>query len=257
MRVISWNVNGLRTCVKKGFLDFLKSSSADVVCIQELRALPEQLDESTRSPPGWHANFFPAQRKGYAGVAIFSKEKPTKLDNSLPEEEFNVEGRFLVAQFGRRSIASVYFPKGSGRERDNSRVQYKLDFYRSVEAKMRRLSKRGPTLVVGDYNTAHTDIDLARPKDNRKTSGFLMEERTEVSRWIDSGWVDVFRRQHPKEAGHYTWWRQWGEAKAKNVGWRIDYILASKSAAKQVSNAFIWPQTTGSDHCPVGVDLDW
>lgn len=256
MRIISWNVNGLRACVKKGFHDFLESSKADVLCLQEVRALPEQLDEQTLNPEGWHTSFFPAERKGYAGVAIYSKTKPTQVITQLPEEEFNVEGRFIVAKFGRLSIASIYFPKGSGRDRDNSRVDYKLRFYRSAESRLSRLKRSGPTIVTGDFNTAHTEIDLARPKDNKKTSGFLAEERDEMSRWLSAGWVDVFRKQHPDEPGHYTWWRQWGQAKENNVGWRIDYVLTSQSASTSVSNAFIWPDVNGSDHCPVGIDLD-
>ena len=255
MRIVSWNVNGLRACVKKGFHKFLDSSEADMLCIQELRALPDQLDERTRNPPNWHANFFPAVRKGYSGVAIFSKRKPTRILNQLPEAEFNIEGRFLVAQFDRLSIASVYFPKGSGRERDNSRVDYKIQFYQSVERELSQLRKRGPTFVVGDFNTAHTEIDLARPKSNTKTSGFLPEERAEIGRWLAKGWVDVFREQHPEEAGHYTWWRPWGGARENTVGWRIDYVLASPSGAKLVHDAFIWPTALGSDHCPVGVDI--
>ena len=255
MRIISWNVNGLRACVKKGFHDFLEESKADVLCLQEVRALPEQLDEKTLNPPGWHVHIVPAERKGYAGVAVYSRKKPTKLISALPETEFNVEGRFVVAKFGRMSIASVYFPKGSGNERDNSRVDYKLRFYQSVEKKMSSLARSGPAFVTGDYNTAHAEIDLARPKTNHKNSGFLPEEREEFSRWIENGWIDIFRKQHQAESGHYTWWRQWGGAREQNVGWRIDYILTSKSASKLVKDSFIWPHIEGSDHCPVGVDL--
>lgn len=255
MRVVSWNVNGLRACVKKGFHELLSSFDADVVCLQEVRALPEQLDELTLNPPDWYTSFFPAQRKGYSGVAIYSRVKPTRIITELPEEEFNVEGRFIVAKFNRLSIASIYFPKGSGRDRDNSRVKYKLDFYRSVERKLSKLRRSGPTIATGDFNTAHTELDLARPKDNRKNSGFLIEERQEIDRWLKLGWRDVFRERHVDEAGHYTWWRQWGQAKEKNVGWRIDYVLTSSSVAKRVSNAFIWPHIDASDHCPVGIDL--
>lgn len=255
MRIISWNVNGLRACVKKGFHEFLESCGADVLCLQEVRALPEQLEARTLNPPGWHTSFFPAVRKGYAGVAIYSREKPTRVITRLPEEEFNVEGRFIVAKFGRTSIASIYFPKGSGRDRDNSRVAYKLAFYESVERELAKFRAAGPTFVLGDFNTAHTELDLARPKGNMKTSGFLPEEREEFTRWLANGWIDVFRKRHPDEPGHYTWWRQWGGAKENNVGWRIDYVLASKSAAKSVTDAFIWSEITASDHCPVGVDI--
>ncbi len=255
MRVVSWNVNGLRACVKKGFLDVLEASDADVWLLQEVRARPEQLPEAARQPAGWHTAFFPAERPGYSGVGIYSRTAPDKVETSLGEDRFDAEGRFIVAHFGRMAVASVYFPKGSGRERDNSRVPYKLDFYRAVFARIEQLRKRGPVLVAGDYNTAVEAIDLARPKTNTRSSGFLPEERDEMRRWFEAGWVDVFRRQHPDEAGHYTWWRQFGGARENNVGWRIDYVLTSPSAAKRVQDAFIWPDVLGSDHCPVGVDL--
>lgn len=255
MRIVSWNVNGLRACTKKGFLDILKESQADVLCLQEVRAFPEQLDENVRSPKGWHTEFFPAQRPGYSGVAIYSKQPPTKVETSLGVDEYDAEGRFILVKFGRLSVASVYFPKGNGKERDNSRVPYKLGFYQAVFDRIERLKKSGPVYVTGDYNTAHAEIDLARPKGNTKSSGFLPEEREEITRWLNAGWVDTFRAQHPGEEGHYTWWRQFGGAKANNVGWRIDYVLASASGAKKVTDAFIWPHIEASDHCPVGVDV--
>lgn len=256
MRVVGWNVNGLRACIRKGFLDVLKQSRADVVCLQEVRAFPEQLDAAARSPHGWHAAFSPAKRPGYSGVAIYSRIPPDKVETSLGEDRFDDEGRFMAVHFGRATIASVYFPKGDGKNRDNSRVPYKLDFYRLVFERIQVLRRRGPVLVLGDYNTAHQPIDLARPRDNKKNSGFLPEERAEFARWLESGWVDVFRKQRPGEEGHYTWWRQVGDVRARNVGWRIDYVLVSPAAAAKVEAAFIWPDIMGSDHCPVGVDID-
>ncbi|HEX7038161.1 MAG TPA: exodeoxyribonuclease III [Pseudomonadales bacterium] len=256
MRIVSWNVNGLRACAKRGFLGFLDSSGADVIGIQEVRAFPEQLDAEVREPPGWHSYFCAGERPGYSGVALYTRAPPDEVETRLGDPRFDVEGRFILARFGRLRIANVYFPKGSGRERDNSRVPYKLDFYAAVFERIQALRRRGPVLVMGDYNTAHRPIDLARPKSNEKTSGFLPEERAELDRWIRAGWVDTFRAQHPDEGGHYTWWRQWGGARENNVGWRIDYVLASPSAAKRVRNAFIWPQVLGSDHCPVGVEFD-
>ena len=256
MRVISWNVNGLRACAKKGFADFLAGSKADVVGVQEVRAFPEQLPDDIRSPSGWHTNFSPAERPGYSGVGIFSRREPRRIVTSLGQSRFDIEGRLQIARFDGVAIINAYFPKGSGKDRDNSRVPYKLDFYCAVFAEMQKLRRRGPVLVMGDYNTAHCEIDLARAKDNRKSSGFLPEERAEVDRWIEAGWIDAFRALHPDEEGHYTWWTQRGGARQKNVGWRIDYVLASPSAMKRVRDAFIWPHALGSDHCPVGVDLD-
>lgn len=255
-RIISWNVNGLRACARKGFLEFLERADADVVCLQEVRAFPEQLDESVRAPDGWHTFFHPAERPGYSGVAIYSRIEPTRVETSLGVDEYDVEGRYIEARFGRMTVASVYFPKGSGKERDNSRVPYKLGFYDEVFSRVDRLKRSGPVFVTGDYNTAHAGIDLARPKGNVKNSGFLPIERDKLTEWVDAGWVDTFRRRHPEEEGHYTWWRQFGGAREKNVGWRIDYIFASPAGDRRVSDAFIWPNETGSDHCPVGVDLE-
>ncbi|MEZ5553197.1 MAG: exodeoxyribonuclease III [Pseudomonadales bacterium] len=256
MRILSWNVNGLRACAKKGFLDFLEYSAADIVALQEVRAFPEQLDESVRTPAGWHTVFFPAERPGYSGVALYSRTQPDRVELSLGESRFDIEGRYLEAHFGRMVVASVYFPKGSGRERDNIRVPYKLEFYGAVFDRIEKLRRRGPVFVTGDYNTAHEAIDLARPKGNTKSSGFLPVERAELSRWIEAGWVDTFRSRHPRAEGHYSWWRQFGGARENNVGWRIDYVFASPSADRRVRDAFIWPDVMGSDHCPVGIDLD-
>lgn len=256
MRIVSWNVNGLRACARKGFVDFLERSGADVVGVQEVRAYPDQLEAGVREPDGWHSHFAPAQRAGYSGVAIYARHEPDDVETSLGDPDFDAEGRFILARFGRLRIASVYFPKGSGNERDNSRVPYKLAFYGAVFDRIERLKRAGPLLIMGDYNTAHQAIDLARPKSNAKSSGFLPEERAELDRWLEAGWVDTFRARHPGEDGHYTWWRQWGNARQDNVGWRIDYVLASPAAARRVRDAFIWDQVTGSDHCPVGVDLD-
>ncbi len=261
MRVVSWNVNGLRACARKGFLDFLDASGADVVGLQEVRAFEYQLEPGVRAPAGWHATFAPAERAGYSGVALYSREPPERVETALGERRFDVEGRLVIAEFGARcgrlAVASVYFPKGSGRDRDNSRVAYKLAFYAALFEHLEPLRRRGPVLVIGDYNTAHEAIDLARPAANTKTSGFLPEERAELGRWLQAGWVDTFRAGHPGEPDHYTWWRQWGGARERNVGWRIDYVLASAAAAERVTDAFVWPQVTGSDHCPVGVDLAW
>ena len=255
MRIVSWNVNGLRACARKGFLSFLADSRADLVCIQEVRAFKHQLDADLRKPSGWHVTFAAAERPGYSGVAIYARQPPTAVETSLGVPQFDVEGRLVIASFGSLAVASVYFPKGSGRDRDNSRVPYKLDFYASLFNRLQVLRHRGPVIVAGDYNTAHTPIDLARPAANQKTSGFLPEERAELTRWLDAGWVDTFRAGHPGEPDHYTWWRQWGGARERNVGWRIDYVLACPAAARLVTDAFIWPHVTGSDHCPIGVDV--
>lgn len=256
LRVVSWNVNGLRACGRKGFRTWLTQSRAQIVGLQEVRAQAEQLPPELRQPPRWHTHFVAAQRRGYSGVGLFSRPAPTSLEDSLDQPRFDDEGRLQIAHFGALAVANVYFPKGSGPNRDNSRVPYKLAFYRAVFDRVQALRAQGlRVLVLGDFNTAHREIDLARPRSNTKNSGFLPEERAEMDRWLAAGWVDTFRHQEPGP-GHYTWWRQWGEAKAKNVGWRIDYVLACPAAMAYVKRAFIWPEVTLSDHCPVGVDLD-
>ena len=260
MRILSWNVNGIRACTKRGFPRFLERCGADVLGVQEVRALPEQIPDEARAPSGWHATFSPAERLGYSGVGLYSRLEPDHVETSLDEPRFDVEGRYVAAHFrtgrGRFAVVNGYFPKGSGKDRDNSRVPYKLDFYRAVFDRVERLRRRCPVLVIGDYNTAHREIDLARPKANVKNSGFLPVERAELDRWLEAGWTDTFRARHPEEPDHYSWWAQRGGARARNVGWRIDYVLASPAAMKRVRDAFIWPDEQGSDHCPVGVDID-
>jgi exodeoxyribonuclease-3 len=256
LKIVSWNVNGLRSCAKRGFADWLAGSRAAIVGVQEVRALPEQLPDDVRAPKRWHAHFAPAERPGYSGVGLFSRRAPERVDTSLGEPRFDAEGRIQIARFGKLVVVNGYFPKGSGPARDNSRVPYKLDFYRALFERVERLRRSGRrVLVMGDLNTAHREIDLARPKQNVANSGFLPEERAELDRWTGAGWVDTFRHFEPGP-GHYTWWSQRGGARAKNVGWRIDYVLASPSAMKFVRRASIATGTTGSDHVPVGVEVD-
>jgi len=253
LRVVSWNVNGLRACTRKGFDDWLRAERADVVGLQEVRALPEEL---APPPAGWHVAWTPAERRGYSGVALWSRRKPDAVAHGLGVPRFDVEGRFVLARFGRLVVANGYFPKGSGRLRDNSRVPYKLDFYRAVFARLERLRRAGQrVLVLGDFNTAHREIDLARPRANVTTSGFLPEERAELERWLRAGWVDCFRAFEPGP-GQYTWWSQRLGARERNIGWRIDYVLASPAAMRFVRGAFHQPEVLGSDHCPVGVEID-
>jgi exodeoxyribonuclease-3 len=259
LRILSWNVNGLRAAAGKGFSRWLSRSGAEIVAIQELRAQPEDLPRALQpeSLAGrWHVHYQPAQRKGYSGVALFSKREPDALDCSLGAHRFDVEGRLQIARFGRLVVVNGYFPNGNGKHRDNSRVPYKLAFYRKLFDKLQRLRRSGyRVLVLGDFNTAHTEIDLARPRDNRKTSGFLPRERAEMDRWLRAGWVDSFRQFEPGP-GHYSFWSQRMGARERNVGWRIDYVLASPAAMRFVRNAFIQRGVRGSDHCPIGVDLD-
>ena len=188
MRIYSWNVNGLRAAHGKGFLPWLAQSGADVVGVQEVRARTEQLPEPVHSPEGWHTHFVAAERPGYSGVGLFARRQPDELHEGLGQPELDCEGRLQLARFGRLWVVNGYFPNGNGKDRDNSRVPYKLEFYRALFAHLEPLRRAGePVLVMGDLNTAHTELDLARPKDNRETSGFLPEECEELDRWIRSG----------------------------------------------------------------------
>lgn len=256
LRVMSWNVNGLRSALRQGFVDKLRASRADIFGVQEVRADLERIPASARDVRGFDAHFVAAERKGYSGVGLFSRQPFQKIETALGVRRFDAEGRLQIARFGRLVVANVYFPNGNGRERDNSRVPYKLAFYRRLFDALRRWRRAGyRVLVMGDFNTAHREIDLARPRQNTKTSGFLPEERAELDRWLEAGWVDTFRA-FEQGGGHYTWWSQRFGVREKNIGWRIDYVLATPAAMRYVSRAFIRPDVDGSDHCPVGVDLD-
>lgn len=255
MRVVSWNVNGLRACARKGFDTWLREARADVVGLQEVRACPEEAAAAIRLPRGWWAYWAPAERRGYSGVAILTRHEPTAVGPTALAPRFDREGRLVEARFGRLVVLNGYFPKGSGRLRDNSRIPYKLAFYRAVLRRATALRRAGRrVLVMGDFNTAHEPIDLARPSENAQNSGFRREERAELHRWMAGGWVDTFRDFEPA-GGHYTWWSQRLGVRERNVGWRIDYVLASPAARRHVTRAFISADVRGSDHCPIGVDL--
>jgi exodeoxyribonuclease-3 len=256
VRILSWNVNGLRACARKGFLRWLRAAEADIVGLQEVRALPDDLAPRVRSPRGWRTSFSVAERRGYSGVGLFSRIPPDWVRTSLDQPDFDREGRLQLARFGRLLIANVYFPKGSGPNRDNSRIPYKLAFSRAVFDAVERSRRQGlRVLVMGDWNTAHREIDLAFPKSNVGNSGFRPEERAEIDRWLAAGWIDAFRL-FETGPGHYTWWSQRRTVRQRNIGWRIDFVLASRALMPFVESAFILPDVSGSDHCPIGVDLD-
>ena len=256
MRIASWNVNGVRAAENKGLAAFLEGGGWDVVGLQEVRAHPDQVPERLRRPAGRFCHYVAAERKGYSGVGLASSREPDDLSTTLGEPRFDVEGRLQVVRLGALTLANVYFPNGSGKEGDNSRVPFKLEFYRCLWEALEPLKRAGGrVLVMGDFNTAHRPIDLARPRDNEGTSGFLPVEREEFDRWIRSGWVDTFRVWEAG-GGHYTWWSQRFGVRARNIGWRIDYVLASPGAMPFVRGAAIHPDIQGSDHCPISVDVD-
>jgi len=255
-RLFSWNVNGLRACGRKGFLDWLAKARPDVLGLQETRALPEQLNDELRSPDGYGTHFHSAERKGYSGVALYTRVEPQSVvHGGLDDPQFDDEGRLIIADYGKFLFYTGYFPNGGN---DLSRVPYKLEFSEFVLQHAEAQRKKGRSIVIcGDVNTAHEEIDLANPKSNKKNTGFLPEERAWVSRLTEHGYVDIFRRLHPDEPGHYTWWSNRKGVRERNVGWRIDYFFISPDLARRVVAARIHSQVMGSDHCPIELEFDF
>lgn len=254
-RVVSFNCNGLRSAVGKGFHEWLAEQEADVCCLQEIRVAEQQLTEALQPPPGWHALWLPAQRPGYAGVAIWSRARPRRFRAGLGDAEFDAEGRLLTADFGAARVASLYLPSGSSSEQ---RQAAKYRFMARFEAWLARQRRaRAPLLVCGDWNIAHTEKDLRNWRANRDHSGFLPAEREWLGRVLDAGWRDVFRALHPEAEGEgYTWWSQRGQARAKNVGWRIDYQIAAPALAAAARSARVAASPRMSDHAPLLVDYE-
>lgn len=255
LRICSWNVNGIRAAVKKGFFEWLSAEQADIVGLQEVRADATHI-AALGVPSDLHSHFAAATRPGYSGVGLLSRIAPDEVVTTLGDPSMDAEGRVQIARFGALTVANVYFPNGNGKERDNSRVPFKRAFYQAIFETLAPRARAGePVLVMGDFNTAHREIDLARPKQNQNTSGFLLEEREDFDRLLAMGYVDTFRAFEPR-GEHYSWWSQRFGVRAKNIGWRIDYVLASPGAMPFVRGATISPHVMGSDHCPVGVTLD-
>ncbi len=250
--ILSWNVNGIRAQQKKGLLDWLARESPDVLCVQETKAHPDQLDAELLNPPGYYVYWSAALKKGYSGVATFTKQKPLAVKSGFGVARFDEEGRILLAEFPEFVLLNIYFPNGqSGPER----LKYKLDFYEETQKFVRALKGQGKKVIIsGDYNTAHKPIDLARPKENEDTSGFLPVERAWIDRWIEDGQVDIFRKFND-QPHQYTWWDLKSGARGRNVGWRIDYHFVTKDFVPNVTAASIMPDVLGSDHCPVSLQV--
>lgn len=252
MKILSWNVNGIRAAYKKGFLIWLQRESPDIVCLQETKVLPEQLPPALRNVSGYYINWNPAERKGYSGVATFSKQKPQFIKNGFGKEEFDNEGRILITTFPSFILFNIYFPNG---KKNKERLQYKLDFYDMFLNYADDLKAQKQNIIVcGDFNTAHKEIDLERPKENEHISGFLPVERAWMNKLVDHGYVDTFRMFNT-EPKHYTWWDQKTRARERNVGWRLDYFFINKELISKLKNAFIYQEVIGSDHCPVGIEI--
>lgn len=255
MRIISANVNGIRSAYKKGFHEYLATSGADIVCVQELKAQEADLDDSMRAPHGMHGVWHCAEKRGYSGVALYSKREPDRVQTGMGIAEFDAEGRFVQADFGNLSVISLYLPSGSSSE---ERQQVKFRFLEAFYPLLRELQTQGRGIVIcGDWNIAHQNIDLKNWKGNLKNSGFLPEEREWIGKVIaELGWVDIWRTLYPEMPG-YTWWSQRGQAYAKDVGWRIDYQMATPALAECARSAHVYKQEKFSDHAPLVVDYDY
>jgi exodeoxyribonuclease-3 len=257
LRIISLNHNGIRSATTKGFLDWLPAQQADILCLQELKAQAGDLSDAMRAPAGYQGWFHHAEKKGYSGVGIYSRHAPDRIVEGLGIADIDAEGRYLQADFGKLSVISLYLPSGSSSE---ERQQAKFSFMERFAPRLAALRASGQEVVIcGDWNIAHREIDLKNWKSNQKNSGFLPEERAWLSSLFDDqGWVDVYRRLYPEATGDcYTWWSNRGQAWAKNVGWRIDYQIATPQIAHSARTSHVYKAQRFSDHAPLTVDYDW
>ncbi len=254
MRLVCWNVNGIRALYRKGLLDWVRKDSPDILCLQETKAACDQLPKDLADIPGYESYFTSAEeRPGYSGVALYTKIHPSKVEHGIGIDRFDNEGRTMIAHYKDFVLCNIYFPNGKASQ---ERLDFKMDYYEEFLRYVNRLRSEGRSVVIcGDINTAHNEIDIARPKENRKRSGFLPEERAWMDRLVASGFVDTFREQHPDEV-KWSWWDQKTRARERNVGWRIDYFFVSDDLMPRVSSSFIEDEVMGSDHCPVGIEMN-
>jgi exodeoxyribonuclease III len=250
MKLISWNVNGLRAILRKNFLDYVADEQPDLLCVQETKAGPNDVEQLW--PASYATYWNSADKKGYSGTAIFTKLRPLKISNGVGVADHDREGRVLTAEYADFFMVNVYVPNA---QRELTRLAYRQEWDRDFLAYLKKLEKRKPVVVCGDFNVAHHEIDLANPKSNVHTHGFTPEERAGFDAFVQKGLVDTFR-EFEQGGGHYTWWSQMSGARARNVGWRIDYFLVSASLRPRLKKAFIRADVLGSDHCPVGIELD-
>ncbi len=250
--LVSWNVNGIRACVNKGFNEWVAKKKPEIVCLQEIKATEEQFQEVV-SLSKYHQYILPAEKKGYSGVAILSKEEPVKIHYGLGIEKFDSEGRTLIAEYDDFVLINGYFPNG---QRDHNRVPYKLEFYAEVLKRFKKYRKQNKNIIItGDFNTAHHEIDLANPKGNKKTTGFLPEEREWMDKYLNAGMIDTLRFFHPEKEGEYTWWTYRNNCRERNIGWRIDYFMVNQEMQNSLKACEHLPDVLGSDHCPILLQL--
>jgi exodeoxyribonuclease III len=251
LSIFSWNVNGIRSAYRKGFLDWLDETKPDILCLQEIRAEQTQLIDKLANPSDYYACWNSAAKPGYAGTALLARKRPISIQSGLGISDFDKEGRVIIAQYPDFVLVNGYFPNGN---RSQERLEFKLSFYEAFLAKCQELRNQGHTVILcGDLNTAHKEIDLFNPKSNKRRSGFLPQERQWIDKIIASGYVDTFRHFYPEQSGHYSWWSYLPDSKEKNKGWRFDYIFIAKESIKFVSGAFIMADVSCSDHCPIGI----
>lgn len=252
LRMVSWNVNGLRAVHRKGFLKWFLEDDPDILCLQETKVSYDQLPKTLKRVDGYHPYFCEAEKKGYSGVAIYSKIKPLKVEYGFGIKKFDDEGRILIAHFEKFTLLNIYFPNGKMSE---ERLNYKLEFYDALLEHTNNLKSEGKNVVIcGDLNTAHKEIDIARPKANEKISGFLPVERAWIDKFLKNGYVDTFRMFN-KQPEQYTWWSYRSRARERNVGWRLDYFFINEEFRESVKSAGILSDVMGSDHCPVDLEL--
>ncbi|MGZ7108200.1 MAG: exodeoxyribonuclease III [Methanobacterium sp.] len=252
LRIISWNVNGLRAIQKKGFLKWLLNDDPDILCLQETKVSYDKLPKPLKRVDGYHPYFCEAEKKGYSGVAIYSKIKPKKVEYGFGIQKFDSEGRILIADYEKFVLLNIYFPNG---KMSAERLNYKLEFYDALLDYANDLKAEGKNVVIcGDLNTAHKEIDIARPKANEKISGFLPVERAWIDKFLENGYLDTFRMFN-KEPEQYTWWSYRTKARERNVGWRLDYFFINEEFKDNVKAAGILNHVMGSDHCPVDLEL--
>jgi exodeoxyribonuclease-3 len=252
LRLLSWNVNGIRAIQKKGFLDWFKKENPDIICLQETKAHPDQLTDELKNVSGYESYFSSAEKKGYSGVVTYTKIKPVSVQQGLGIKKFDSEGRFIITEFEEFTLFNIYFPNGKA---SDERLQYKMEFYETFLKHCKKLLKENKKIVVcGDVNTAHKEIDLARPKENSQTSGFLPQEREWIDKFLAAGFIDSFRKFN-QEPENYTWWDMVTRARDRNVGWRIDYFYISANLKDNIKSAIIHSAVMGSDHCPIEIEL--
>jgi exodeoxyribonuclease III len=252
MKLVSWNVNGIRACDRGGFSRWFESERAEIICIQETKARPEQLTPEQINPLGYHSFWHSAQKPGYSGVAIFSKAEPLSVREGMGFPEIDSEGRVLIAEYKKFTLINAYFPNS---QRDHARLPYKLSFCERMLKLCNEIRASGKEVILcGDYNIAHREIDLRNPKSNENNAGFLPQERAWMDRFVEAGYVDTFRH-FVKDPHHYTWWSYRPGVRAKNIGWRLDYFFSGPETRERLKSASIQPKVTGSDHCPVILEL--